>query len=372
MSYQHNTQNHESFYYDSDEEKSFLEPEENKKDKNIKGIEFEINDPNESKVDKYIDRLVDNKVICSFDMMHEYRRKFTNCIWTYDGTVNHELVLQAELPRNLGLKIKTLNEYLNPTNIQNVYGTSVHIHMNNQYLRNLGLNDLDMIKAGECISSTLLAISGRQKQYELDKWVKTRIGYSHKMPIIQRSQYIDDIEIDDYRDYSHESGHYMMINVESDATTELRMFSNYCNFDYNRIKVFLETCDMLQEIALSMQGLNYKDNYEIVIDIVRDFYENHYRRKTYFPEIKTSIIQSKSELERYETQCLVEDINDMFNNIINMYNNEIYNNENTNLYVLRTLRDIENKYNIIYDGMIDLDNINPQVILDRLTTQILR
>lgn len=365
--YQHTTEYHESFYYDSDEEKTFLEPQERKKDKNIKGVEFEINDPNEDKINNFIDKLVDNNVICAYDTMYDYQRKFTNCVWTYDGTVNHELVLQAELPRNLGLKLKTLNEYLKPDNVKNVYGTSTHIHMNNQYLRNLGLTDLDMIKAGECVSSTLLGISGRQKTYELDRWVQTRINKPHKMPIIQRSKYIDDIEIDDFRDYCHDPGHYKMINVEKSSTTEIRMFSNYHNFDYNRMKLFLETCDMIQEIALSMQGLLYRDNYEIVIDIVKDFFENHYRRKQYRTEIQNSIIENESDIKRFETECLVEKINSQFEEIINRSSEY-----NVTIDTLTLLKNIENEHNIIYDGFIDLNNINPQYILDKLTAQILR
>lgn len=362
--YQHYTQYHESFPYNACEEKQFLSPQENKEDKNIKGIEFEIKDScNKEIINNSLDELIERSIICSYDTMDEYRRKYANCIWTYDGTVDHELVVQAERPRNLALKMKVLNKFLNPENVANKPGTSTHIHLNNQYLRNLGLRDIDMVKAGEAVSSTLKAISGREQLSELHEWSKTRVNLPYETPIVLRSRKIDDIVLDG-QDYNHHPGHYMMVNVENNNTTEVRIFSNKHSFNYDRVKLYLESCDMLIDIALAMQGLSYENNYEIVTDIVTDFY-NHYRRKKYLYEVSESIIQDGEELYDYETKQIINQVNKRFENIMGLITPEM-----RELETLRILRDMENNYHIEYDGTINLNNLNINGVRENLITQI--
>lgn len=368
MSYKHYTSNHESFdYCDKEEQKKFLEPKDNKKDKNIKGIELEMSDTNEEKINEQIDKAIDKKVVCSYDTIDEYPRKYTNCIWTYDGTVRQgEFVLQAERPRNLAIKLKALNKFLNPNTVENTNGTSVHVHLNKQYLRNLGIKDIDMIKAGESVISTLYSISGRQTLNELNQWVKTRLDKAYTMPIALRCKYIDALTIDEYNDYEKHPGHYMMVNVSNRNTTEIRMFSNFYNFDYDRIKLYLESCDMITNVALEMKNLSYKDNYEIVIDIVKDFYEQSRRRRKYLPEIKDSIISNEEEIRLYEARQLIKKLNNQFSRI------REYNTDAQVIETLRLLRHIEREHGIIYDGRINLNEVNVNNIQAEIEAQILR
>lgn len=367
MTYQHHTRNHESFEYNSEEQKIYLKPEEKKEDADIKGIELEISDNNYRRAEELLDKVIDRNIVCAYDTMHDYKRKYANCIWTYDGTVEQgELVIQAERPRNLALKMKMLNKFLNPDTIKNNSGTSVHVHMNKQYLTNLGISDLDMIKAGEAVCSTLHSISGRQNLAELNRWVKTRIETSYTMPIALRCKYIDALTINDYRDYDKDPGHYMMVNVQNEHTTEIRMFSNFYNFDYDRTKLFLESCDMIANIALEMQNLSYKDNYEIVIDIVKDFYESNRRRRKYLKEIRDTIISDKNEIKLYEARELIKEINNQFARI------EHFRSAVQPLEVLRLLRNIEDEHNIIYNGVVNLNEVNINNIQREIEAQILR
>ena len=362
--YQHYTENHESFHYNSDEEKPFLRPDEKKADKNIKGIELEIKDPEQDKINDYLDKLIDNNVICSYDTMYDYKRKYANCVWTYDGTVDHELVIQAELPRNLALKLKMLNKYLNPNTVCNESGTSVHVHMNNQYLNNLGLKPLDMIKAGEAVSGVLLNVSGRQNHYELDTWVKTRLKIKHDMPIALRSRYIDKIKLESERDLHHHPGHYMMINVYNMNTTEVRMFSNYHNFDYDRIKLFLESCDMITDVALAMQNLSYKNNYEIVVDIVDEFYNKNSRRRKYLPEVQDNFTNNKDKIYNLESSLIIDKINSVLGDEVMNFN--------PRYATLTLIRDLQEEFDFTYNGIINIDNFNDRSLRDDLIGQILR
>ena len=371
MTYQHFTNRHESFEYNSYEAREYLVPQRSKTDTNIKGIELEISDLTDpTSVNSQIDKVIDKKIVCSYDTMYEYSRKYANCIWTYDGTVEQgELVIQAERPRNLALKMKMLNKYLNPDTVNNTSGTSVHIHMNNQYLRNLDMEDIDMIKAGESIASTLYSISGRHTLAELNDYVKTRLDVPYTMPIALRCKYIDALTIDPHLDYERNPGHYMMINIQNNNTTEIRMFSNYHNFNYDRIKLFLESCDMIKDIALAMKDLSYATNYEIVLDIVQDFYTKNRRRKKYLSEINDSILSDKRIIREYEMSRIIEDINKRFERV--MYSvDEDYRYINT----LRALRDISTQYGVTYDGMIDLNSssIDIDEIRTTLQAQLLR
>lgn len=341
------TNEHYSFRYDDAEEKRYLIPEDNKKDKNIFGVEYEVNDRNHRKINTYIDNLINKSHICSKDTQDTYKKKIINATLSYDATVHHEIVLQADRPRQVMRKIKILNEFLNPKNVLNGTGTSMHIHANAQYISNLGLSDLDIVKAGEAISSVLYAISGRKEDYELRRWVKTRVFKPLFLPIKYRCQYIDNICLG-HDDYTHDIGHYKMVNVSNNDTIEFRIFSNYHNFDYNHSKICIELVNVVFNIAEAMQGLEYATNYEIPIDIVSEFFDSIGRRRKYYNNIEETLLKSDEEYRNII-------IRTNYNNVLNELNNEF--SHGSISQVLAYIRDMQSTYNTSYDNPIIVSRI---------------
>ena len=353
------TNNHYSFEYKDHEERRLLAPSRNK-DKNIKGVEFEVNDFDQNKTNELIDKLIDKRKICSKDTQMEYKEQkhLVNTTLSYDNTVHHEIVLQANKQRTIMKQIKEINELLNPLTIKNQNGTSMHIHLNKQYLRNEYIHDIDMVKAGECISHILYNLSGRETSEELERWVKTRVPSPLDMPIKIRSKEIERIELDD-SDYSHNPGHYMMVNVSNATTTELRIFSNKHNFDYNHSKICLELTDVVVDIAKEMRGLSYINNYEIPINIVEDFFNSNQRRRKYYDLIKDGLAQTDEELKEVQFKKLYK------------HNYQRYSDRLNNEGVGGILRELRN---INYNEIIDIANINENLdnIVTYATNQMIR
>lgn len=341
------TINHYSFEYNDREEKRFLQPCRNL-DKNIKGVEFEVNDKNQEKTNKLIDELIEKREICSKDTQNVYEehKKLVNSTLSYDNTVHHEIVLQANKARTIMQKIKKINTFLSPETITNKDGTSMHIHLNRQYLSNENIDDIDMVKAGEAISHVLYNLSGRETKTELDRWVRTRIStLPLYTPIMTRSQLVDRISLSGDEDYVHHPGHYKMINVHNSATVELRIFSNKHNFDYNHSKICLELTDVIVDIAKTMKNLSYSNNYEIPIEIVEDFFNSNQRRRKYYDEIKDALAQTPQELERAKVNILYKTLFRKYNTILR---------DNGVGAVIRALRNED----IEYDGSINLAHID--------------
>ena len=244
-------------------------------DENIKGIELEIR--TDEPYSAILEELIDTNHLLSATN-YDYEKDRGNMYLEYDGSVDYEIKLQADTNKEDLKMIKILNEYgLNPDYIQNKHGTSCHIHLNNQYLESLGLSNIDIKKSGEFMGEILFAISGRTLN-DYGQWAPSCLNCDINDDMLQKA-----IEIDNF-DFSREFTRYQMINCNSDITTELRIFSNYCNFDYQTIKLFLEFSDHVIDIAEMMKGKKYSDNVDEIVEWTQDWFTKNQKRKNVYKD----------------------------------------------------------------------------------------
>ena len=230
-------------------------------DGNIKGIELEISD---SSVRDILQDLIDeNYIIDESNISSAGSRDYT-IIAEDDGSVWVELVFKACNNRTLLQGVKMLSEAFNGE-VDNNHETSCHIHLNNRHLSSRGLTKTDIMKATEFLFPILGAISGRGGDYQ---WAKPMINLN--MNMFERCRAIDDLDCDDYR--YHEDRYYGC-NVTNSETTEIRIFSNYYNFDYDYIKMYIETADFIIDLAEEMIGKSYHNNYELALEKAKEHFE---------------------------------------------------------------------------------------------------
>ena len=234
---------------------------------NIKGMELEIgNENNTPEVNEKLDELIEENIIkCPENEDIDSNFPYTIAIEN-DSSVFKELVLKASCNNTLLQGVKMLERELSNI-VENDHGTSCHIHLNNEYLKTLGLNSNDITKTAEFIAPILFEISGRD--INSLHWCSSILTNCdiEDFNLYARAQNIDNLEhIRDQR--------YAIVNKGGNftKTTELRIFSNYYNFNYNYIKLYLDMADFIIEIANKMKNKKYEEEYEKLIkDIEKDF-----------------------------------------------------------------------------------------------------
>ena len=121
------------------------------------------------------------------------------------------------------------------------------------------------MKATEFLFPILGAISGRDGDYQ---WAKPMVSLN--MNLFERCRRIDDLDCDDYQ--YHEDRYYGC-NVTNSNTTEIRIFSNYYDFNYDYIKMYIETADFIIDLAEEMIGKSYHKYYELALEKAKEHFE---------------------------------------------------------------------------------------------------
>lgn len=230
-------------------------------DGNIKGIELEISD---SGVRDILQELIDTNYIIDESNISSAGNKDYTIIAEDDGSVWVELVFKACNNRTLLQGVQMLSEAFHGE-VDNNRETSCHIHLNNRHLSSRGVTKTDIMKATEFLFPILGAISGRDGDYQ---WAKPMVSLD--MNLFERCREIDDLDCDDYR---YHDDRYYGCNVTNSDTTEIRIFSNYYDFNYDYIKMYIETADFIIDLAEEMLGKSYHDYYENALEKAKEHFE---------------------------------------------------------------------------------------------------
>lgn len=248
-----------TFSYHSCDADELLRPRST--DGNIKGIELEISDYS---VRDTLQELINSNHVIDETNINSAGEKDYTIIAEDDGSVWVELVFKACNNRTLLQGVKMLSEAFDGK-VDNNNETSCHIHLNNRHLRSRGIRKTDIMKATEFLFPILGAISGRQGDYQ---WAKPMISLNKNL--FERCRSIDDLDSEDYR---YHDDRYYGCNVTNSNTTEIRIFSNKYNFNYDYIKMYIETADFIIDLAEEMLGKSYHKNYELALEKTKEHFE---------------------------------------------------------------------------------------------------
>lgn len=335
-----------SFYpFGYHESKHISRPETKDLGKNIKGLELEISDYS---AETYLDTLVSNGTV--IDEENEGYWKDEYIAVERDGSVEWELVFQATSNRNLLRNLKQVNKELNPSTVNNHQGTSAHIHLNKNYFQKLGVHNIDLQKIGEFLAYPLYLFSGRNKNY-MYEWARTQLACNLEDDLLTRARLVDRINQVSYNRYN-------IFNFNPDNTAELRIFSNYCDFDYKTIRLFLEIADLLIKGAEFMKGKSYEENIDEIIEFVDDYMTKYPRRNFAYEKYNMdSIFLSKSELEHISLMKRWESINERIKTFESR-SEHLSHDENV-LSFIRMIRDINQRQGMNLDWRINPARMNP-------------
>lgn len=325
-------------------------------DGNIKGLELEISDFDSGYL---LDELIEENILTvpsNEDEPKEYTIAVEN-----DGSVYKELIFKASCNRTLLEGVKVLSEKLNGR-IDNGRGTSCHIHFNNRYLDNINVSKLDITKSAEFLAPILFEISGRSFS-TMEDWCNSIIRYHVEiddMDLHKRCRPVDNI---DYPD----TGRYRIINVNPMNTTELRIFSNYYEFDYDYIKMYLETSDFIIELAKYMKDKSYENEYDNIIKMTKEFFSKRKYKKIWNKHHLEMFFKSRKERRLIELEKKKEFILNTFENFSSIdFSNEL----NRQMEFLRVLRNISSRYSLPNIRFNLKDRINEEPILVQILDNI--
>ena len=345
--------------YDGNEPGYMVRPEENKKDKNIFGLELECND-----YDAWspFSTLVHNDIIAIPYNEDRYRRHNLYMIGKEDCTAQFEIVMQAERPRNLLLGLRALNSELNPDTVINGQGgidtsddSSAHIHINNRYLENQGISYEHLAQIAELLAPALFTMSGRVDNGDSLGWARSSLSQCNILAHPSRRAHILSQKNPRELTINHHHHRYRMVNTPTGHnTTELRIFSNTCSFDYKRIHLFLDTANLLIDLTDKYQDDKILNCYEDIVDDFRKFMTENKRRR--------------QESRKLGMDFFWSDMKTYYNHVKNEgYTPYTMHDARSTLNILQRVEDL---YGIQYDGIIDLDNINNEELATFIKNQI--
>lgn len=349
-----------------------VKPEENKKDKNIFGMELECND-----TDAWypFSELVEQNIVIIPYNEDEAWREHVYMSAEEDCTAEFEIVFQAERPRNLLLGLKALNTELNPSTVYNGHGngfntdddTSAHIHLNNIYLRNKGIRPSAIAVITELLGAAIFTMSGRIRHSDSMGWSRSFLDNRGRCDILahprkkaeELAKY-NPIELTKRTTGNPHGGHsdrYLMVNTPtSHDTTELRIFSNLCSYDYDRIHLFLDTANFLIDVADNYQEIPIKECWMDIADDFKKFMTNNRRRK--------------QEAKKIGLEFFWSDAKAYYNYISQNGYPTDFCSMSTEVDALRVLKTLERDYGVAYNGKINLNNVNISEIEEFVENEI--
>lgn len=328
-------------------------------DANIKGIELEIKS-NSDYEDALYNLIRDEYLINDYDYMEQSDDMFLE----YDGSVDYEIKMRANKNNVLLRNLKTLNNFgLNPEELTNKSGTSCHIHLNNNYLSSLDLGQLDMVKVGEFFGNILFQISGREMN-DYNDWCRSALQSNFSFDILDKDINKKAKLIDNDLLNANIDGKYRMINIEHFHTTEFRIFSNKCSFDFNTIEMFIGFCDHMIDVADFMNEKRYSNNIDILVDWTKDWFKSTNFRDTILSSKLANYLLSSEEVKIIQRKNI--------ENIFNCFNNHSFDSdiEKTKEFI-RILRKLDKDYDYKFDGDINICNTNYESILNNILDDII-
>ena len=323
-------------------------------EENIKGIELEIRTDDCDYYGILDDLVYDNILICEDN--YDERGSRYNMFLETDGSVDYEIKLQADT-NNENLKmIQELNNYgLHPGNIQNLEGTSCHIHLNRKYLNTKDIGEYDIKKASEFLSEILYEISGRSYD-DYNEWARSSLQCDLHSDLLTKAHEIDNRDL-------RSSARYQIVNCNPVNTIELRIFSNYFNFNKQIIEMYMDMADHIINIADMMKGKNYVDKNDEIVEWTTDWFLSNSTRKEFYKNKCLESILLTSENIKNQSIIRIRNKIDAFKNFD--FNDEL----NAKMELFRLLRELNN-YNIIYDKSINLKNPDYDNIIKYLENQL--
>ena len=306
---------------------------------NIKGVELEISDWRAGDTTDY---LIEENFLTVPSNQHI--NKEHTIVVESDGSVDHELIIKACGNRKLFEIIKQLEFYYHDE-CNNQHGTSCHIHLNRKHLRSKGISETSIFKAVEFLYPILFRISGRD--FHSTEWCKSYILHSQyhdneeeEFDLLKIANKVDDIE---YEDVEY-CGRYYATNTENRNTIELRIFSNYYNFNSEYIKLYIELCDFIIDIAEIMgEEESYYSKYDELITMIKEFFGKRSRKRLFEKHNLDLFLLPANERKRRR----FEELKNYLDNRIQTFENRSYENELQRLMsIIRIFRDLNSKYNI--------------------------
>ena len=287
------------------------------------------------------ERLFKKGIIINPSNMHMIQKDH-NAVLERDGSVDGEVILQADYQKNIMKKVNQIHEELNSSILNNGRNTSCNIHRNVNYLVDVDSSKYDYQKANEFLAGLLFRISGRDK-ISYQQWCASifnpdiNIEY---VSMLQMAKYVDNMD-------RIINGKYLLCNCDHNNTVETRIFSNYHNFDPRYIKLFIDFTNLAIDISSYMHGKSYVDEFDNLIDYINEFCnKTHRRRKLLRPYRLDQYIVKKEDIKYVEFNGKWSEIYSEIENVANRsyisYNDQIMNMiriiRNNNLTLNTTIR----------------------------------
>lgn len=256
----------------------------------IFGLELEISD---EYADDVLEELIERNVITVPYNMDETQHLI--CA-EEDGSVYAELILRADFKEEL---VRRVAEYLAPLRCCNNHeGTSAHVHLSRDYLNNIGVHEVDIIKAAEFLYPLLYEISGRDYN-SVEEWATSYIGHEEARQTIwsERARKVDNIKCSN-------GSRYWTVNCCNRNTVEIRIFSNAYDFDSQYIKAYLESADAIITVAQHMKEKKYSTHHEEALQIYLQHMEENCENIYKYcikPYLKTAgEVRDEREIKRFK------------------------------------------------------------------------
>lgn len=309
---------------------------------NIKGMELEISDWNAGGVTDY---LIDEEIL-TVPSNEDIKKEHTIVVES-DGSVDHELIIKACGNKKLLEAVKLLESYYNDE-CDNEHGTSCHIHINRRYLRKRGVTETAFFKAVEFMYPILYRVSGRN--FNSTEWCRSHIlndkyygRHEEEVDLLKLAKKVDYIDEDDVEECSYNSRYYAT-NTQNRNTIELRIFSNYYNFNSKYIKLYIDLTDFLIDIAETMgEYKQYYYEYDNLINKIRKFFNKKNRKDIFIRHGIDIFLVPEEERKRR----MYEEYKNFLKRRIDAVKNRKYGNKLEELMsIIRVFRDFNNRYDI--------------------------
>lgn len=284
----------------------------------------------EDKVYNAFERLIDQGIIINPNNMSKIKYDH-NAVLERDGSVDGEIILQADYQKNIMETINKINKELNSSVLNNTNNTSCHIHRNVFYLNKIGMTKFDYQKATEFLAGILFRISGRDK-YSYSRWCQSvferNIDISY-VSMLSMARYIDNMD-------RLVNGKYLLCNCDHSNTVETRIFSNFHNFDPKFVKLYMDFTNLAMDIGKYMRHKSYVNEFDNLVDYINDFCNETHRRRRILKQFNLDdYIVKKNEVKFVEFKGkwskIYNEIEDVSQSRYMSYNDQI-------MHIIRIIR----------------------------------
>ena len=185
------------------------------------------------------------------------------------GDIEIELIFRADTPENIIKRVREIADIRD--NQECAENTSAHIHLNRRYIESEGLSEIDIYKAAEAVAPVIYNVSGRNYS-SWREWTPSRIDIQED--IKERFNLIDNITPKNTGEYNNR---YELCNCTNSATIEIRGFSNYYNFNINKIELYIKiVSELIPELAQLMKERSYKKDWETAFKCIDTFIKDNF------------------------------------------------------------------------------------------------